>query len=363
MHRRNIPLLTAARFFAALLVVFFHYPDKEALFPRWLSSFGNEAVVFFFILSGFILTYAHAKPTDKSQYLNVSTRRFFIARLSRILPAYLIGLALAAPIFLYGFLVSDVLDSTTFFLGIALVPLFLQSWWAPAALLWNAPAWSLSVEWFFYLSFPALINTMLRFQKWRLLTSAFLLVVCVGAFRYISMDFSDEPAWHNFISYFPLMHLPQFVLGIALGLLFLRSRQNPSLNRIFCYLGLIGIALVMAFKPDNEWLSNPAVISIPFAALIYGAAGWPYDLTSSFAGRALNILGEASYSLYILHIPILLWWQRAEIVSTTFSPWAGFCSYLLLTIGLSLSTFYLVERPSRTWFFSRLSAPLAPRLA
>lgn len=325
-------------------------------------SFGNEAVVFFFVLSGFILTYVHAQLTTESSFLNVSNTQFLIARLSRILPAYLIGLALAAPFFFYGFLVSDTLNATTFFLGIALVPLFLQSCWPPAALLWNAPAWSLSVEWFFYISFPALLNAMRGIRKWNLIASAFLLVICMGVLRYALADISGGPAWHNFISYFPLMHLPQFVLGIALGLLFLRSQQNPSLNRLFFYFGLFGVVLLMAFKPNNVWLSNPAIISIPFGVLIYGAAGWPCDVMRNTAGKAVNILGEASYSLYILHIPVLLWWQRAEVFTASLSLWAEFCSYLLLTVGLSLSTFYLVEQPGRKWIVCRLSAALVPKL-
>lgn len=354
MTRPNIPLLTASRFFAALFVVFFHYPNKYVIFPRWLTSFGNEAVVFFFILSGFILTYVHAQVKNGNLSLKLSNKQFIIARLSRIFPAYFIGLGLAAPIFIYGFLVSNVLDIKDFLLGISLVPVFLQSWWPPAALLWNAPAWSLSVEMFFYISFPVLFNVMRGICKWKLIISASFLVICVGALRYAYKDVADGLNWHNFISYFPIMHMPQFLFGISLGLLFIRLRQNLSFNRFLFYFGLLCSIILMTSKIENEWLSNPAIISFPFAALIYGAAGWPCELMRNTIGKYIQILGEASYSLYILHIPVLLWWQRADTFTSNLSPWTAFYVYFFLTVVLSISTFYLVEQPVRKWFINRL---------
>ena len=58
-NRPNLPTLTSLRFFAAIFVVIFHYNLPHPIFPRWLSDFGYEPVTFFFILSGFILTYAN----------------------------------------------------------------------------------------------------------------------------------------------------------------------------------------------------------------------------------------------------------------------------------------------------------------
>jgi hypothetical protein len=79
--RPNIPALTSLRFFAALVVVFFHYNLVRPLSPLSLGDFGYRAVTFFFVLSGFILAYAHGIPNGG---LNVPLKTFIKARLVRI---------------------------------------------------------------------------------------------------------------------------------------------------------------------------------------------------------------------------------------------------------------------------------------
>ena len=95
LRRPNIPALTTLRFFAALLVVIFHYNLTAPIFPFALAHFGYQAVTFFFILSGFILTYTHGTSVG----LNVSLREFFAARIAQISPAYYLALILALPFF------------------------------------------------------------------------------------------------------------------------------------------------------------------------------------------------------------------------------------------------------------------------
>lgn len=67
MTGKDIPALTSLRFFAAALVVIFHYPGKQDVFPQLFWRFGYEAVTFFFVLSGFILTYARAPAGSRGR--------------------------------------------------------------------------------------------------------------------------------------------------------------------------------------------------------------------------------------------------------------------------------------------------------
>jgi len=106
--RPSIPALTSLRFFAALVVVLNHYDARQALLPFAIFDRGYEAVTFFFVLSGFILTYVHCTGPDLRQ-LNISSRVFMVARAARILPAYYLALGLAAPFFLYSFFVAQTL--------------------------------------------------------------------------------------------------------------------------------------------------------------------------------------------------------------------------------------------------------------
>jgi peptidoglycan/LPS O-acetylase OafA/YrhL len=204
--RRNLPALTISRFFAAALVVIFHYPNKLAIFPASISNFGYEAVTFFFILSGFILTYNHATSAG----LNLPLGAFLRARLARIVPAYWLALLIAAPFTLAGVLRSGV----DFDLG--LVPLMLQSWKPHASLLWNPPAWSLSNEMFFYAIYPITWTIWLRLEWKKSIAISWALIVLADVARWLLVSDSDLAA------YFPLLNLPQFLLGISLCQLYFK---------------------------------------------------------------------------------------------------------------------------------------------
>ncbi|GEP53726.1 hypothetical protein RSO01_08920 [Reyranella soli] len=101
--RPPLPILTTLRFFAAAEVVAFHVAQTK---PAWsspvgilsgLMSGGYSAVVFFFVLSGFILAYVHTGENGRAG-CNVSATRFWRLRFARIAPAYYLGLLLALPI-------------------------------------------------------------------------------------------------------------------------------------------------------------------------------------------------------------------------------------------------------------------------
>lgn len=99
--RPSIPPLTSLRFFAAAVVVAFHYdPNKFSLLPGFFQSWletGYEAVTFFFVLSGFILSYVYAEA-DLSRRANL--RAFFAARFGRLAPAYYLALLVSLPFYL-----------------------------------------------------------------------------------------------------------------------------------------------------------------------------------------------------------------------------------------------------------------------
>src|SRR5260370_8948074 len=130
-----------------------------AVWFQKLSSIGYVGVSFFFVLSGFILVYTYAgRP--------MILKNFWRARFARIYPAYAFSLLVTAPFFFYAVLTMNI----PFFvwakahlkLASALVLSLLQAWVPQAALTWNAVAWSLSVEPFFYLLFPFLLLLFVR---------------------------------------------------------------------------------------------------------------------------------------------------------------------------------------------------------
>ena len=227
------------------------FPFSSAIFEGWTSA-GYQAVTFFFVLSGFILTYVYSGETEKCP-LNVNTGDFLKARFARISPAYLLALGLALPAFIYGTFVSRMVPFDIFVAGIFLVPTFLQSWYPPAALAWNSPAWSLSVEVLFYFSFHSLTNLALKFSSNCLLILSYSIVVVVAVLRHLWFPWTNivSGSWNfNFAAYFPLLHLPQFLFGIALGRVYLFGKFfSPQTHLWIMVAGLLSLILLFGIGP------------------------------------------------------------------------------------------------------------------
>jgi len=232
-----LPVLTTLRFIAAAEVVAFHYrPRVSSSFLNNLTANGYEAVAFFFVLSGFILTYVYTNGSAQG-HLNTSTVRFWVARAARIAPVYVLSLVIAFPLYLHEGLLAREGAANHFVLGLVLVPLFLQAWWPSVALAWNRPAWSLSVEALFYAVFPAVIRATASLSPFRLLAISYASVAITSAFRGVM---AGPPSVANdyqmFFAYFPLFHLPTFVLGVALARVHLSRPRRPAPSR-GCFFG------------------------------------------------------------------------------------------------------------------------------
>lgn len=335
--RPNIPPLTSVRFVAALMVVIFHYDKKILLFPLGLTDFGYESVTFFFLLSGFILTYTHGRHNG----LNVTFRQFADSRMVRIAPAYFLALIVAGP-----FLIAAAIKVGRLDAGIFLVPLMLQSWLPSAALLWNSPAWSLSNEVFFYSLYPLIWSVWQRMRDGPTLVAAYGLVVAATVLRAMCAD--STTAGHNFAYYFPLLNLPQFILGVAIAKTFLEFGSSPRSGAIFWF-SAAALSAVITFKADCHWIGSNAVLCVIFGPMIYSLAGIRGRLRSILSANWLLRLGDASYAIYILHVPIWLWWDRIIRVKLNLQlyPLVDFIIYLSAVIAISLSVAAFIEKPIR----------------
>lgn len=141
----RIESLTFFRFVAAFIVVIFHYgqrTDIARLFSPFIMS-GPQMVSFFFCLSGFVLMISHYEKRKEA------LRSYYVSRVARIVPVYMLGLLIMV-YFRYG-------SENNGLLSLFLSGAFLQSWFPPYALTFNGPGWSLSVEAFFYATFPLIV--------------------------------------------------------------------------------------------------------------------------------------------------------------------------------------------------------------
>jgi peptidoglycan/LPS O-acetylase OafA/YrhL len=363
LERPRIPVLTSLRFFAALHVVLFHLQATKIAFQTGpMSGFagiGYTGVSLFFVLSGFILVYTYAGRTT-------SMGQFYRARFARIYPAYAFSLLLTAPFFFYIIYRFRGVGGPPFFiwpaehpkLAVALVVTLLQSWVPPAALAWNSVAWSLSVEAFFYVLFPFLLP---QFEKrgsrelgWML--GAFWLAGLAVSVSYVILR-PDHLAtvdpnvlnsvWLNVVKFNPLARLPEFLIGMTCGMLFIRNPRKERLAASLVAGALIALVAVAAFWASIPYpILHTGLLGICFAALIYGLALQP-SWSRFMDNRVLVLFGEASYSLYLLHqvvIPMFFFRGNGEIAHPTI-PWIVLA--ISVALGVSLLVYRFIEQPLR----------------
>jgi peptidoglycan/LPS O-acetylase OafA/YrhL len=309
-------------------------------------------VNFFFVLSGFILVYTYDGP-------RLSPQKFWWARFARIYPAYLLSLIVAAPFFFFAVRNLDLpffaWSKQHLVLACVLTLALLQSWVPQAALTWNSVCWSLSVETFFYLVFPfALLRSKKLSEKKLLLCLlvSWLVSLCFSlSYIHFHPDGVDKINsgetnlfWKNVLSFNPFVRLPEFLVGMCAGKLFLARSTDKKFSTPLIIAGLLGFAAVVLFAPQipNPILSA-GILSPAFAAIIYGAAQQP-KWTSFLVLPALVLLGDASYSLYLLHSLVI------TRIFDSLSHWnwsLRAIGSLMAAILISIIAYRLVEEPAR----------------
>lgn len=336
-RRQPLQALTGVRFLAAFYVVLFHtLPFLKSRFALGASAEqfvanGNLAVAFFYLLSGFILAYTYeGKIESLGDYL-----RYLRARFARIYPVYFLALLLALPFQLKTFVAGK------------LAVLFMVQAWNPAnpglAGAWNYPAWSLSVEAFFYLTFPLFLIAM---SAGSVRTLRLFAGVCLFFSVVLHTPTQVLGVWNGY-AYglrmpLPVLRLPEFLVGIALGLLFLRSRPRPGHPYLFYLAAAVTLALLSL--PIGSWVS---IVMIPMAFLLYELAfseGLPARL---FSSGPVVLLGGASYAIYLLQYPVRAW---TKLLGSSMGPSFSFLGSLLtpvILIAFSLVVFRYWEEPLR----------------
>jgi peptidoglycan/LPS O-acetylase OafA/YrhL len=326
--------------------------------PPWfqrLASLGYLGVSFFFVLSGFILVYTYSGR-------DFTARDFWHARFARIYPAYATSLIVALPMF------SWVLVHLNFpflawmkehlSLGCVMVATLTQSWVPQIASAWNPVAWSLSVEAFFYLCFPVLFATMSR-SGWRspliwmslawatslVITGGYVVLAPDGVAHTTSAF--ENLFWLNVVRFNPLVCLPQFVLGMAAGFLFLRLRVAISAGTWIAIAGLAGFVISVTFSEQIPYpMLHSGLLAPAFAAIIFGVAlspSWAKFLEAPW----LVLLGEASYSLYLLHFSVV--WAALVLFGRAAATPAMNLAVAATAILLSIASYKGIEQPARRW--------------
>lgn len=352
---KKLPGLTAIRFFAACWVYCFHsllWTGQRGLVAD-VSSAGYAGVAVFFVLSGFILSYNYLGS-------DFSPKQFWSARAARIVPVYWLSLLLGLPGLVHNLVIGRFPLSPAYLL----TPLFLQSWVPSVALIWNTPAWSVSTEAFFYLIFPFTAQRLVRsFRKRPVLFLLGLWFLSAAPSVLYALAKPEGPVdsaslffWLTILKFNPLVRAPEFLLGVCVGAGFRDGWRmpRPRLATLAC---LLAICLTLVGLHDAPFpLLHNGLCDPLFALLILSIASsgdwldWP----------PLLLLGEASYTLYLLGRPISNFYEGASS-HVTFIPalrsfW-GFVLYFVICVSASLLVYTVFEKPWRHKVRALLSGP------
>lgn len=370
----RLQALTGLRFFAVLLVVLHHFWRPSGPAPTGVPAFlwegvgrlaahGFIGVSLFFVLSGFVLAHTYDRPAQ-----TLSRRRFWAARFARIYPMYLLALAVALPDLLSDIALLVAKHGATFgtawgALKAVAVLALVQSWLPSFAMFWNGPAWSLSAEAFFYLLFPLLLATPCyrRLSPRGAIRGMVLLgalVLGMGIFLYALRLAHPGMDPYQVIGMAPIFRLPEFLAGMLLGRVFVRT--GPFASRLGA--SLVGGLALVAFLLLNGGLAVPDELAIGLnlplvVALVGGLAFGAGPVARLFSHRWAVMLGEASYGIYLLHVPIGNRCVEAAGTAHGYLRLDRFVAFLLATVVVACLLFRYYEDPLRRSLRRLLSGP------
>ncbi len=346
--------LTGMRWWAAFYVFGYHMLVFAPL-PGIASAvleYGYIGVTFFFVLSGFVLTWSRSP--------RVSQSTFYWRRFARIYPSHFVALLLAIPVF-----TSFAPDPDQWWVHafnpviILLSFLLLQGWSRDPGILFsgNPAAWTLTCEMFFYAMHPYLSRLLDRLRTRGALV--FVGVVIAVAFVYRAAALVWPTEWWAAGMPWPIVRLTEFAIGMGLAWAF-RSGWRP---RVPVTLGVGAlIATILALTAARVLLpgstavgvvagfSNEIITVACALAIVALAARRLSGRRSVFASRLMVVLGEWSYAFYLVHatfIYLALTWLGPQEVGWSNLVW--FAVVFVIALAGAAALHYLVERPFERW--------------
>ena len=342
------------RAFAALLVVLYHAAGHAAnnmnLRPDFaFLDLGQYGVDLFFVTSGFIMVVTTVDKPSASEFMR--------KRLIRIVPLYwtvtlvYVLTEFAAP----GLLRSSSRDAVHILFSFLFVPAyhprFVDHIW-PVVI----PGWSLNYEMFFYTLFGLALVLSARYRS-LLMVGAMMSLLAVPQFVQL-----ESPIWMTYTSTLLL----EFAFGIVVGEVFLMSKASIT-GAVACLFVPIAAAALI-YRLDGGAVCR-ALLYGSISASLLSFVLYLEQSGARFSNKLVLSIGDASYSIYLLHFMIVaslrsmrvqLGLNSTELVVDLMVVAAA----LALAIVVGLLSFALFERPVTAWLKSAFvrngSLPVVP---
>lgn len=328
----HLPTLDGLRGLAALVVVVSHSANAGFL-PVFLGSgLGQMGVGLFYALSGFLISYLYADRPMTATTIG----KYSLARLSRVLPLYyfVVILSLIA-LTIFGIAFYGYSDFSGFLINALLI--------RGSSVLWSIP-----VEIHYYVLFLGVWSLTSR-SRW-ILSFCLLLLLQLGGVLF--MNWID--GWRTSLPFW--LHF--FLFGHFLAFIFRRYRDqflSLSDSRILIACSILFVAALVISPPqvrrDLGWIvlpqyMDPVSVGVPLLMFLFAliSAG-PF---SSLASPPLAFLGKISFSVYLIHMPVIIMVGRICSGLNTF-PGFEFVLIFVVTLSMSTGTYFIIERSAQNW--------------
>jgi peptidoglycan/LPS O-acetylase OafA/YrhL len=278
-------------------MVFAYHLNANAVLriPRAINV-GYTGVAFFFVLSGFVLTWSTSSSMSKLT--------FWRNRFARIWPATAVSTIVALLLPIPGWHGENIA-------GVVLQFLLLQAWVpnASVALAANGLTWSLSCEAAFYAALPFVLPVLIRAPRRKRFAVA--LVYFAAASTVVAVIAAKQPGvtWENVAYFNPALRFGEFLLGVVAALEVRDGhRMSARVAATLVAVSLIGLAATRAYPLPNELLTPL------FLAVIVMAAQWDLRRPAGWlASRPFIYAGEVSFAFYLVH----------QITMVNIARWVG----------------------------------------
>ena len=373
--------LTPLRGIAALLTVIFHVDLMIGNGGNALIKIKDSMVLtrmylmvdFFFILSGFIMCHVYSKWFKESVTTN-QFKRFSIARFARVYPLHFITLmytillfSVSANIGLPNIPVLQV-SNTGYSIVTNLLLLHsmnLHNWFS-----WNHASWSISTEWWAYMVFPFLVKPIMRLKSMGIMTVILLCFAGYLAITFLLIPLLTIPPEIPFAKLDPtrlsinvayqfgfVRCLCGFVLGMAVYQCYMAQMGKKILSNGYTFI-LVTACLFTCMHFDLPDVLT--IISFPF--LLLSAAYGSTNLNRFLATKPLQRIGDWSFSIYLVHQPLLFTMIAIMAYINPADPnlkpsgppstpvmWLICIGFTSVTLLVSYLTYNFIEVPARNW--------------
>ncbi len=370
-RRPPLPALTGLRTLLALTILMFHFTPSGLASTKhpWMTLYpiidiGYVFVSFFFLISGFILSYNYAHRPG-----GVRKADFWMARLSRLYPVYLLTMLISLPMLALEWRSRS---HGEFWLGALFTPLLLQGFFPRLATFWNTVSWTLSCEVVLYIAFPWLLK--LRWpqspRKLAAMVLGFWLLGLVPHTLYLLLnpDHLTQPVtrysdglWLSALKYTPAAYLCTFLAGLTLGRLHDATRMTVSGRMKAGITGflLAWFAIYHLTRHMPYILVHGGLLTPVWSLVILGLAGTS-PLARLFSTRPLVAVGTSTYALYLLHFNLFNLLSQHHVTErlhiARFDPWISYLFVILFAMAVRRWVEHPCQQAIQGWWKQRNAA-------